>query len=1136
MYLPGKGHVMVLSNHVKISHRFLRSIRIDTDFNDPSALEGFICPQTSAAVVRNMTRHITETGQGAFTWTGPYGSGKSSLVVAFSALLQGDEGLQTKAEKVFGKELVSKIRIAFPQSSKGWRILPIIGSRDDPVAVIGEAAREIGIISRRPHGGWSQKKLIRDLIKAANFRSDDYGGLVIFIDEMGKFLETAAQDKADLFFFQEIAEVASRSNGRLLVVGVLHQAFIEYSHRLSQENRDEWSKIQGRYIDLLVNTTGEEQIDLISRAIKSNHRLKKPSEQATKVAKAALKGNTKELSRLAETLEGCWPLHPLVACLLGPISRRRFGQNQRSIFGFLNSSELYGFQYFLNNHMKGQIYGPDLLWDYLRSNLEPSILSSPDSHRWALATEALERCESIGGDVLHIKLLKTISIIDLFKERTGLFAKFELLSTCFPDISTDDLQRALSQLDAWSFTIFKKFLNARSIFAGSDFNIDQAIRSVLEDIDQIDFNELNKLAGLQPILAKRHYNNTGSLRWFDVKIVPLKGLSELVTHLQHKKGPVGYFLLVIPTEGESEKDTKNLCQNSVQHNENIDIIVGYSKRSWNIVPLVKELIAVDRVSNDHPQLAGDSVARHEVSARHATLQSLLETELRISFDRALWFSKKNNPKRLLQAELNILVSELVDNRFSLSPILHNELLSRQKPSGSAIAAQNTLLRRMILNNGEPRLGIQNFPPEGGLFKSILESTGLYVNINSSWQFVNPINNSDPSRFGPMWSAASDYLKEHTSRNVAISELYHIWREPPFGVKPGLLPILVVAFILSQIDKLAIYRNGIFRARFDDVDVEYLAKDPSFIQIRWMNLNNFSRGLLSGLAQVVRDLDSNNDLPLQEPIDIGRGLVSIYTKLPNWTQRTMILSSKAIKVRELFKRAHDPNRFLFDEIPNLFEVSLPHDKEHDLDHVILFVREGLEELIEAYPLMLQRLLKAMLWELQIQNTSDESLEDLHQRSNNIKELTGDFRLNAFIGRLTSFDGTDKNFEEIASLAANKPPRDWTDQILDKAAIELAEMSQKFLRAEIFAHVKGRSDKRHAIAVVVGYDNQSIPLMEEFTVSDTDRKSIEDLIQRFHDVIDETDINQRIILAALAEISTRYMSPSNNEHTIEAVDTL
>ena len=164
---------------------------------------------------------------------------------------------------------------------------------------------------------------------------------------MGKFLEAAARDSSDIYILQQLAEAASRSNGRLLIVGVLHQAFEEYAHRLSREMRDEWAKIQGRFIDLVVDTAGEEQIDLISRAIESDHHPNEPSELASTVAVIARHERPSEAERFASMLEACWPLHPVVACLLGPISRRRFGQNQRSIFGFLNSSEPYGFQDFL---------------------------------------------------------------------------------------------------------------------------------------------------------------------------------------------------------------------------------------------------------------------------------------------------------------------------------------------------------------------------------------------------------------------------------------------------------------------------------------------------------------------------------------------------------------------------------------------------------------------------------------------------------------------------------------------------------------------------------------------------------------------------------------------------------------------
>ena len=171
------------------------------------------------------------------------------------------------------------------------------------------------------------------------------------------------------------------------------------------------------------------------------------------------------------------------------------------------------------------------------------------------------------------------------------------------------------------------------------------------------------------------------------------------------------------------------------------------------------------------------------------------------------------------------------------------------------------------------------------------------------------------------------MKEHANRTVTFSELFSEWRKPPYGVKDGMMPLLAVAFVLSQRDKIAIYRDGIFRAKFDDVDVDYLAKDPAFIQLRWMDLSDVSRRLLSGMAEVVRDLDKTNELAHLEPIDVGRGLVAIYDQFPKWTKRTMRLSSNAVNIRDLFKRAHDPNQFLFDDIPGTLkeDVTLANDK-------------------------------------------------------------------------------------------------------------------------------------------------------------------------------------------------------------------
>ncbi|ODM28634.1 ATP-binding protein [Marinobacter adhaerens] len=1121
---------MSLIDQVSIAGRFQKSIRIDTDLGSKNALDGFVCPQSSVDVLLAMARHASENGQGAFTWTGPYGSGKSSLAIALSALLSGDTELKGQAASVFGDELTSKIWETFPAGSKGWRTLPVVGRRGNPVEILGEALEKADYVSPRPKASWTEEDVVESLISLATSDNAVHGGLVLFIDEMGKFLEAAAQDGSDVYVFQQIAEAASRSNGRLLFVGVLHQAFDEYAHRLSHDLRNEWAKIQGRFVDLPVNTMGEEQIDLIARAIVCNEAHPQSEGQARTVAKIARRERPEDSERLAKMLANCWPLHPVVACLLGPISRRRFGQNQRSIFGFLNSSEPHGFQDFLRVAEKTSLFTPAKLWDYLRANLEPSILASPDGHRWAMAAEALDRCEGMGGDEFLVNLLKTIAVVDLFKERSGLVPSFELLQACFTGTSEKTLKDALATLDTWSLTIFKKFQDAHAIYAGSDFNIEQAVGVALEDVEELDVDALKSLAGLQPILAKRHYHDTGAMRWFDVNITPAKDVIKVASGFKPGSGVIGKFLLVVATEGEGEGQVENLCQEAAELSEQWDIVAGYSSQSWSVVMLAKELLALHAVSNDHPELAGDPVARREVAARITEMQAQLEVELSKSFGKAEWCRKGHDRKQYSQSELNGLASELAHKRFHQCPRLHNELLNRQKPSGSAIAGQNALLRHMITQEAKPRIGIDGYPVQGGLYASLLEATGLHAKTQEGWGFVAPSEDKDYEyRLAPAWHAAIEYIKEHRDRSVAVSEIYELWAKEPYGIKDGLMPVLSVAFILTQRDSLAVYRQGLFRARFDDVDVEYLAKDAQTIQLRWMDLDKMSRKLLSEMADVVRDLDEKNALIHLEPIDVARGLVAIYEQLPNWTKRTMRLSARAVQVRDMFKRANDPNKFLFDDIPALVDSTKAEiSDQSDVQNIVSVVKEGLHELVQAYPAMINRLRDMLLAELQVPNLSPQSLLELRERAENVKELAGDFRLDAFVGRLAGFQGSDKGFDSIASLAANKPPRDWVDPDMDRASIELADMAQRFLKAETFTRIKGRPEKRHAMAVLVGREGRPAPLLEEFDVTDSDRKDIDEIIERFSAVLDSSDAkNKNIILAALAEMSTRYMKAPTAE---------
>lgn len=1099
---------MTLIDRVAIEPRFQRAIRIDVDLGDPNALRGFVCPPSSVRILRSMAEHVHRTGQAAFTWTGPYGSGKSSLVVALSALLNGNAVLRDEAASIIGRQDAADIWAMMPPRSKGWRVLGIVGRKDDAVSIFGEALEAAGLGA--PEGAWTESLVLEALTAAAAKDARARGGLLVVVDEMGKMLEAAARGQGDVHLIQQIAELASRSKGRLVLVGILHQAFDEYAAKLSRDLRDEWTKIHGRFVDLPVNVGGEEQIAILARAIQGEP-MNEELRSAAAIVATAISGG-KPAEPLSELLASCWPLHPATAALLGPVSRRRFGQNQRSIFGFLNSAEPQGFRDFLR-HEDGGAYAPDRLWDYLRLNLEPSILSSPDGHRWAVAVEAIDRCGAISGDELHMALLKTIAVIDLFKDRSGLVASSEVLESCFPDASQEAIAKAISALTAWSLIVHKKFAGSFAVYAGSDFDIEAAIAVEASDHPLPDMAMVRSLSGLQPVLCKRHYHVTGALRWFDVDIVLSSGIIEHSQKYVPAEGTIGQFVLVVPDGGETTDEVVKRLQALGRASSDWDLVHGVASGTDFILALAQEVQALGRV-RAHPDLQGDPVARREVAARLASAQTLFEAEVARAFDMVDWYDGRGAPEVRSLKQLSQMASEYADRRFVKSPRLHSELLNRIKPSSNAVAARNALLKNMVTKGSLDRLGIDGFPAEGGLYMSLLARTGLHAMVDGAHVFVDPREGDDVAGLGPLWTAAEKLLRKNSDRSVAVSDIYDLWGGKPFGVKRGVMPVLAIAFMMTMRSSLAFYRDAIFQPSLREIDIDYLVKDASLLQIRWMDLNQDARELLSGLADVVRELDSTNTLADLEPIDVGRGLVAIYSRLSPWSQRTQRLSSKAAAIRAVFKKASDPNKLIFNDLPGLFSVEA---STHDA--IVASVRDGLEELVASHPGMLHRLRSEMLAELQVPNASPNALADLRARAENIRNLAGDFYLEAFIGRIATFEGTDADIEGLSSLAANKPMRDWSDADIDRAAMGLAGLAQKFNRAEAFAHVKGRKDKREAMALVVSVGGRPEPVFGEFDVGEGDRPVVDQLLRRFQDACAGSD--RRHVLAAIARLGAEML---------------
>jgi hypothetical protein len=1117
-----------LSEQVRINRRFQRSIRVDADIDEPGALEGFVCPPSTAQALVSMAKQIADTGQGAFTWTGPYGSGKSSLAVALAALLGDDPARRASAKTAIGPDGAAEILGHLKSSKRNWTTLPVVGSRADAATVIGDA-----LSGRRSSKKANGSTVIEKLVQAAEDATN--AGLVVIIDEMGKFLEHAAVEDSDVYFFQQLAEAASRSNKRLIVIGVLHQAFDDYAHRLSRETRDEWLKIQGRFADVPINVAGEEQISLIARAIEMDRR-PKTVPAAVGIAEAIQRAKPGTAKHLSRELAACWPLHPVVACLLGPLSRRRFGQNQRSVFGFLNSAEPHGFQDFLTSTVAGsdRCYQPAQLWDYLRSNLEPSILASPDGHRWSLAVEAVERCEARGGDLDQLQVVKTIALIDLFKERSGLVSSTDVLANVFPSMSADRLSGILEELAAWSIVIFKRHIGAYSIYAGSDFDIEEAVAQANAKMNGIDFPRIKTLAMLQPILAKRHYHETGALRWFDVDIAPLADGVDRVKKYKPHGGATGLFLLLIPTDNESTYRSRRLTALASQASEDIPVAAGWSRDGDAIRDMARELLALESVRAERVELNGDAVARREVNARIARTAADLEDRVRQAFLTAEWRTQSTHdiedaepidmPAKAGVAALTAVASKLANELYYKSPKISNELLNRIKPSTNAVAAQKALLKCMVEGLGQERLGIVGFPAHGGLYASLLEKTGIYGSASdgSTHQFKSPPS-SGAAALKPLWDSADKLLKGGNKSGQNLQALFDLWQAPPYGLRDGLFPVFAIAYILSRSESLAVYLDDVFQPRLTSLLTDRLSQDPGCIRLRWSSVSDYHRRILTGVADAVEKY-AGIEGGTREPLEIARGLVGVVMGLKPWTLKTTHLSDNAIQVRNLAKVANDPNKFMLDDIPLLFgntDSSAARRKEPapDADKVIGAVKAGLDELINAYPAMLHDMARTMFTELRVPKVNDEAYTELHLRAETVRGLTGNYRLDAFATRLGIFNGNIDEIEGIASLAASKPPRDWVDRDIDQATIEIAALAQAFVKAESLAHVKGRQDRRQHMAVYFGDSRRPSPITPEFDISIDEQVDVDDLVLELHALLVKNHVSRDVALAAIAELGSQ-----------------
>lgn len=1103
-------NIKKLSDVVHISRQFLRSVRLDADLGRDDALSGYVCQGTARALLENMARQITETRQRAFTWTGPYGGGKSSLALMLCSLVGANELVREKAKSILDLPLDSVVYKAFGARDDGWVVVPLVGKRAGIVSEISNA------LAKAKGESPSKKKdfdVVGELISTAEHHPQ---GVLVVIDELGKLLEAAAQDGDDIYIFQELAEAASRSNGKLVIVGILHQAFDAYASRLGRQSQDDWAKVQGRFVDIPLVSATDEVVELIGKAIEvsTTDHLLEARAQSDVIAKSIKARRPTTPHGMGGGLVKCWPLHPITAALLGPISKRRFGQNERSTFGFLASREPLGFLEFLEGTSCSDnlTYGPARYWDYLKANLEPAIIASPDGHRWAVACDAVERAEA-KGDYLHVELTKVVALIEMFRNGSGIVPEEKVLSVSIPMVSSVDIHKTLGNLVSWKILIERKHLGAYGVYAGSDFDIEAAVNQARYEIGTYALSQVSALSDLQPILAKRLYQETGTMRWFSRQIIRLSEAVEHLKKLKPERNSVGAFLLCLPEVGQSAQSADAQAKKLSSENSERALLFGVPANAEKIADLSLELAASERVMRTRPELEGDSVAKRELTGRVAAIRSSLEEELTDAFTLSKWYHNGSGQTRSKAVSLSVTASAIAKDIFFKSPRILSELINREELSSNSSKARKDLLYRMIKHTSEAELGYQSHPADAGLYYTVLHGTGLHADRDEGWAFGEPVSGYKCNNMNSLWWDTDKYLLQPKSK-VTLAALYDFWGSPPYGIRSGLMPVLALAFFLANRSSLAMYIDEGFTPDITEATLDEWLQDPKRIRFQFVEASKDKVKLVSAIAETVSVFSQHG--AEVEPLDAARGLVSMVVNLPAWTRRTTSISQMAQDVRSMLLKANDPHKVIFADLPTVLGST-------DSDDLISKLKLVTDELFSAYPAMLARVKEKLFSAL---DHSSRSVDELQRRAAGVKGITGDFLLDAFATRLETFTEDDASIEKIISLATSKPPAQWVDRDIDAALSQIGSWSIDIRKEEAMAPLHGRPASRRVIGVVFGAKHGH-DATGSVDIAESDVVAVDDVVKRLLAMAHSE--NRDIVIAALAEAGALLMSQRIQENS-------